>query len=370
MTPPKLLAFYLPQYHEIPENDVWWGKGFTEWTNVRKAEVLFSGHRQPRVPLGDAYYALDDAKTLVWQAELLNKYRLDGLCFYHYWFGGKLLLEKPLALLLENPDISMPFCMAWANQDWTKAWNDGGDREVIMPQAYGGEAEWSKHFDYLQPAFTDARYIKVDGKPVFLVYLPRDIPDVSGRLAYFDNRARECGLPGMHFVNMKTSYSMYEGMDFAANVDFEPMYTTSHGFGMVERGLLKLKRVVKEVVNSIGVAKLHVNTRSYESLWNKILSRKIEKNTYPGAFLDWDNTARKGERGLVVTGANPDTFHRYFAKQYARAVAAGSSFIFVNAWNEWAEGTYLEPDEEFKFGYLEAIKATVEDAAKRERMSE
>ena len=171
---PKILAFVLPQFHTIPENDEWWGEGFTEWTNVRKAQPLFPGHLQPRVPANGRYYNLLDPATMDWQAQLAKTHGLDGFCYYHYWFNGKRLLDKPLDLLLERGKPDFPFCLAWANEPWTRAWA-GGDREVLMPQEYGGESDWRRHFDCLLRFFRDPRYIRVDGKPMLLLYRTNSI---------------------------------------------------------------------------------------------------------------------------------------------------------------------------------------------------
>lgn len=352
----KVIAYYLPQFHEIPENDQWWGKGFTEWTNVRNAQPLFEGHDQPRVPLNNRYYRLDDVDTLRWQAELLNKYNVDGLCFYHYWFNGKLLLEKPLELLLNNPDIAMPFCLAWANQEWTRAWDDGGDREIIMPQEYGGKIEWEAHFQYLLKAFRDGRYIKVDNSPVILIYMATDIPNLAEMLAYWRQRAVESSFAGLHLVSMNTSYALYQGSEFDKHVDFEPTYTIKHGLNSGYRVLLKIRKSLAMVFNRLFGFRFFETIFNYDCLWASILKRKLRYSVYPGAFVDWDNTPRKNKRGLLLKNQSPRKFSRYFAEQYQRAKNSGSDFIFVNAWNEWAEGTYLEPDEKYQYVYLEAVR--------------
>ncbi|MCD7820315.1 MAG: glycoside hydrolase family 99-like domain-containing protein, partial [Lachnospiraceae bacterium] len=171
----KIIPFYLPQFHTIPENDKWWGKGFTEWTNVRKAVPLFEGHQQPKLPLGDHFYNLLDDETKIWQAELAKQYGIFGFCYYHYWFkNGKRLLEKPAEQMLKNKDIDLPFCFCWANENWSRNW-DGGNHEIIMAQEYGGKREWEMHFQYLLPFFRDKRYITMNGKPLFIIYKPEQI---------------------------------------------------------------------------------------------------------------------------------------------------------------------------------------------------
>ena len=167
----KIIAFYLPQFHNIPENDEWWGNGFTEWTNVKKAKPIFEGHQQPKVPLNNNYYNLLDDNVKVWQADLAKKYGVYGFCYYHYWFNGKMLLEKPMEQMLENKEVDIPFCISWANEPWTKAWV-GDEKKMLIAQEYGQEEEWKEHFMYLLPFFKDERYIKKDGKPFFIFYRP------------------------------------------------------------------------------------------------------------------------------------------------------------------------------------------------------
>ena len=357
MSKPAVMAFYLPQFHTIPENDKWWGEGFTEWTNVKKAKPLFPSHNQPRVPYGANYYRLDDVDTLRWQAGLMNQYGIDGMCFYHYWFNGKQLLQTPLSLLLANPDINMPFCLSWANEPWTRAW-DGGDKEVLMAQAYGDKSDWHSHFDYLLRAFQDPRYIRVDGKPMFIIYRAASIPCLSEMLAYWRALALECGLPGIHFVKMNTVFhDPYCSMGFDAELDFEPMHTIGHDLQGVSRYLRSLSIRGRRILNRFSSASKQPEDQiSYRDIWQRILARPLGESRYVGGFVDWDNTPRKAERGLVMHGASPERFSYYFSKQYQRCCQAHIPFLFINAWNEWAEGTYLEPDTRHGYGYLEAIK--------------
>ena len=224
----KMIAFYLPQFHSIPENDRAWGKGFTEWTNIKKAVPLFEGHNQPRIPLNENYYNLLDSKTQVWQSELALKYGVYGFCYYHYWFkNGKKLLEKPLENMLQNKDIKIPFCISWANENWSKRW-DGGNQELIAEQDYGNEQDWEMHFEYLLNFFKDERYITLGGKPVFLIYKPGEIPCLSEMLNYFDLKAKENGLKGICFMIQNPIY--YFGYDFRWDkfdylINFEPFFT-------------------------------------------------------------------------------------------------------------------------------------------------
>jgi lipopolysaccharide biosynthesis protein len=357
----RILAFYLPQFHPIPENDAWWGKGFTEWTNVRKAKPLYANHEQPRVPLNENYYRLDDVATLRWQADLMSRYGVDGACFYHYWFNGKLLLQTPMELLLRNPGVEMPFCVSWANEPWTRTWS-GKHRDVIMPQEYGSEADWERHFAYLLPFFRDRRYIRHDGQPLLLIYRAASIPDFDSMIGLWRRKARESGLPGLHVVVTNTGYvddRTYREHDAA--VDFEP-----HSSLLLDRSFLK--RVRRRAGTTLRQAwtgaksgfrqpqLLHLV--DYDEIWAEILRRPIRDGVYPGTFVDWDNSPRRGANGaLIFKGFSVEKFAAYFRHKYLQAAHAKAPFVFVNAWNEWAEGTYLEPDMRRGVGALEAILA-------------
>ena len=224
----KLIAFYLPQFHAIPLNDQCWGKGFTEWTNVRKAQALFSGHDQPKIPLDLNYYDLMDDQVKIWQSNLAEKYGIFGFCYYHYWFKhGEKLLEKPAEQMLKNKKIEIPFCFCWANENWSKNW-DGGDQEIIMEQDYGGKEEWERHFQYLLNFFQDERYITVDGCPLLVVYKPEQMIDIYKMASYFRRRAKEEGFPDLCLAFQFPAYysDMYYRNDiFDYQIEFEPVYS-------------------------------------------------------------------------------------------------------------------------------------------------
>lgn len=341
----KFIAWYLPQYHEIPENNKWWGEGFTEWANVKKAMPRFKNHYQPREPLEDNYYSLDNLETLKWQARLMEQYNIYGLCFYHYWFkNGKKLLEKPAELLLNNKDVHMPFCFSWANEPWTRAW-DGKSGEVIMPQEYGGEKEWRDHYEYLKPFFEDHRYIKMEGKPVFVIYKSELIPDVKEMIIYWDNLAKQDGFDGIYFINtLRNGNSFKNSSAFNSNVEFEPFYSTSNLVKACDRFRRKFKGVQL--------------TRSYDHITRKSISKipKHNMKTIPGIFVDWDNTARK-DPAFIMKGFSLEKFSRYVEKKVKKGKKVyNSEFMFINAWNEWAEGTYLEPDKKYGHSILSILK--------------
>jgi hypothetical protein len=360
MPSPKLLAFVLPQFHPIPENDAWWGEGFTEWTNVRKAKARFPGHRQPRVPRDGRYYDLLDPATHDWQAEFARSHGLAGFCYYHYWFAGRQLLEKPLNAILRRGAPDFPFCLAWANQAWTRTW-DGGDRDVLMPQTYGGRAEWEQHFRYLENAFRDPRYIRVDGCPMLLIYQTSGIAECAEMLDCWRNLAVKSGFAGLHIVSMLTYYGGDDRELFDAEAEFEPFYTLTQ-FPFHWKVYEKLANTTSRLRWSVfGRAPYAPRSRDYRLIWNEIASRPLAPGHYPGAFVDWDNSPRKSlETSMVMRNVSVAAFRDGFSRLYDKATRAQSRFVFINAWNEWAESTYLEPDEEHGTAFLDIIKSIVD----------
>jgi hypothetical protein len=356
MSAPSVIAFHLPQFHAIPENDEWWGKGFTEWTNVRKATALYPGHNQPRIPRDDRYYNLLDPAVQDWQAGLAADHGISGFCYYHYWFNGKLLLEKPVQMILARGAPSLPFCLAWANEPWTRTW-DGGDRHILMPQTYGDEPEWEKHFQYLLPAFLDPRYIRVDDKPMFLIYRTLSIERFSDMIAYWQRRAVESGLAGLHIVSMLTFFDPDPRPNVCdAFVEFEPMCTMTRLPTFERRKAKLLDKWTRLQWKLFGSARRAPQSLDYRALWQRVASKPLAAGHYPGAFVDWDNTPRKGLKGsLVLRNYDQRAFDLGFEQVYRKAEAAGAPFVFINAWNEWAEGTYLEPDTQRGLACLEAI---------------
>lgn len=345
----KLIAYYLPQFHQIPENDLWWGEGFTEWTNTQKARPLYPNHRQPKEPLKDYYYNLMDPSVREWQASLARYYGIYGFCYYHYWFKGKRLLEKPLEALLQSDTPDFPFCLSWANEPWTRRW-DGSDDEILMPQDYGDEADWAEHFIELLKAFNDKRYIRIENKPLFVIYRPGLIPRCEEMLEYWNRLAVQHGLQGIYFVRTLGGFDIPNQAGFEASVEFEPHYTFAHAH---TQGLWsKIKKKENE----------HL-VFDYDGAWEMILSRSPHRSgeqIIPGAYVNWDNTPRRGYHGQSCIGSSPEKFAYYLTRQIERAAQVyNSSFLFVNAWNEWAEGTYLEPEKDHGFAYLEAVRTAL-----------
>lgn len=348
----KIIAFYLPQFHETVENNMWWGKGFTEWTNVKSGKPLYKEHYQPKVPLSGDYYDLSNIEVMNQQAKLAKKYGVDGFCFYHYWFNGKKLLNTPIETLLQNPHIDISFCLSWANETWSRRWN-GNEQEILIKQEYGGEKEWEEHIHYLLQFFRDKRYLCIEGKPVLLLYRALEIPKCQEMVTYWNNRLKKEGFNGIYIIetlNGAQTESFIENSDALA--EFEPMYT-------IKTGMNIKTRIYRYLFNHLKLYRLGFkDCINYDMIWKTILARKRDesKKIYYGAFPEWDNVARRGKAGLVVRGGNPEKFEEYFRKQYEMSIETDNEFLFINAWNEWGEGAYLEADEKHKLGYLEAVK--------------
>lgn len=366
----KIIAFYLPQFHTFPENDKWWGKGFTEWTNTKRAIPLFKGHNQPRTPLNENYYNLLEDDVKKWQCDLAKEYGIYGFCYYHYWFkDGKKLMEKPLEQMLKNKKIDMPFCLSWANEPWSRRW-DGSENEIIMPQEYGGKEEWKKHFEYLYDFFIDERYIKINNQPIFVIYKPELITDINDMLDYWNELAKEKGIEKIQFIYQYPQFHYMEEKDdsrFSFGIQFEPIFST----GDMEYKMLNKKKKIAFLLKNTGIFARKIknklkkvlrikrpSTYSYDKVWKRILKTKpANEKMILGAFVDWDNTARRGINAVCYKGANPEKFKEYMSELIIKERNEyHKGMIFINAWNEWAEGAYLEPDEKYGYKYLEAVK--------------
>ena len=368
----KVIAFYLPQFHRIPENDKWWGEGFTEWTNIRNAKPLFEKHYQPRIPLNNQYYdLLEDDEILRQQCRLAKRNGIYGFCFYHYWFSGKKLLEKPIEKYLRDKECDLPFCLCWANEDWKKR-DVFGKTKMLLMQSYGDAKEWKEHFEYCYPFFKDDRYIRIDGKPVFIIYRPEMIPDLKRLLSYWNTMAKDRGLGGLTFMYQHVNAHMTLGRRkklFDYGIEFQPFYAMQVGGSSY--WLSKLKSYMDLPFQrlfhySFDVHKhfrpkrgLHVV--NYDQVWKRILKEKRQDaRIIAGAFVDWDNSPRYGSAGLIVEGANPKKFKKYFSKLVRNIQREGKKeIIFLFAWNEWSEGGYLEPDERYGYGYLHAVRDVI-----------
>ena len=361
----KVIAFYLPQFHAIPENDEWWGKGFTEWVNVKKAKPFFNNHNQPRVPLNDNYYNLLDSNVQQWQIEIAKKHNIYGFCYYHYWFDGHLLLEKPMENMLNNKNLDFPFCICWANEDWTKAWVSQEDT-VLISQNYGDKKEWKEHFEYLLKFFKDERYIIENNMPVLVIYRPQIVRNLNEMLDYWNELSITEGFNGIKFAYQSPSMDYIKNKDdsrFTYNIEAQPSYARME-LGLSNKKLLKkiylnLKNILeKKGINVLKKQNKGLSIRSYDEAWETILNMKPKTaKSIPGAFVDFDNTPRRGDKGTLYSGVSVEKFRFYFDKLVEKAINEyKTDKIFIFAWNEWAEGGYLEPDTLNEFGYLEAIR--------------
>lgn len=356
----KIIAFYLPQFHEVKENNEWWGKGFTEWTNVKTGLPTFKGQNMPRIPLNKNYYDLTNVEPLEWQAKIAKEHGIYGFAYYHYWSEGNMLLEKPAEIMLKNKSVDIPFCFSWANHTWTRCWADKTD-EILWEQKYGDETDWKKHFEYLLPFFKDERYIRIDGKPLMILYNPIDVKEFPPMMEYWQKLAQENNLPGICFVNQENRYNHEtenSGVGYSYGIEFQ-MNRAVREF-MAHSKAFAAERILNRIADKIPVLRCKATTMhyTYDQIWKIILNQKpIGETWFPGAFVDWDNTPRRKNRGQVCIGADPQKFEYYLTKQIKRAREVyHKDYLFMFAWNEWGESGYLEPDEKYGYGMLEAVK--------------
>jgi hypothetical protein len=344
----RLIAFYLPQFHPIPENDRWWGTGFTEWTNVTRGRAMFKGHYQPRRPGELGYYDLRVREVRHRQVELARQYGIHGFCYYYYWFSGRRLLEHPLDLMLADTALDYPFCVCWANENWSRRW-DGSEQEVLMEQQHLPD-DPERFIRDLVPVLKDPRYITVNQAPILLVYRPAIIPNLPSVIRTWRRTAEEQGIPRLHVCAVQ-SFGYRTGLEdgFDAMVEFPPHSVsipevTSRTPGVVSGFKGKIYSYPELVRYSVG------------------LRDGIGLPVYRGVTTGWDNTARRGTSGHVFRDASPAHYEVWLRRllHYTRRHHQGDHrLLFVNAWNEWAEGTYLEPDEKFGYKFLEATARAV-----------
>lgn len=342
----KSIAFYLPQFHQIPENDKWWGKGFTEWTNVSKATPQFLNHYQPHLPGELGFYDLRNPESIKSQAELARHYGIYGFCFHHYWFNGTKLLSRPLQTLLANPDIDINFCVCWANENWTKKW-DGLDNEILIEQKYSPEDDIA-FIDDLIPAFSDSRYIKVAGKPVLIVYRTSLLPDPKATAKRWRQRVKEHGFSGIHLV-AATSFEIHGSNDFSfdASVEFPPH---------------KLKP--KVVTSEVTVINPNYSGTVYDYPSSVKTAKRLKFNSkthYRTVMPSWDNEARRPANGFSFINSSPKEYSEWLEWACSQTLSNRNAerFVFINAWNEWAEGAHLEPDRKYGYAYLHATSAVL-----------
>jgi lipopolysaccharide biosynthesis protein len=352
----RLLAFYLPQYHPIPENDNWWGRGFTEWTNVTKARPLFAGHHQPHLPADLGFYDLRLPEARQAQADLAAWCGLDAFCYYHYWFGGKRLLERPFAEVLASGQPSFPFCLCWANESWSRRWL-GEDTAILMRQIYSPEDDLN-HARWLVTAFADPRYVTVGDRPLFLVYRPNDLPQSEKTMDVLRAECVRHGLPEPYLVGVDAHSP---GVDFRTKgfdgtLVFTPQLGVLPDFMDDGYRLSKLRRNTQ-----LGVMNARLKLYDHTHALDLMSRRQRDFPFIPTVFVGWDNTPRRSENAIVVVNSKPGQFGRTLAETIRSVSEAPQSdgLVFVNAWNEWAEGNHLEPDQKHGLDYLNEIRRLV-----------
>lgn len=345
----KNIALYLPQFHSIPENDEWWGKNFTEWNNVVKAVPQYLGQHQPQLPIDLGFYDLLNEQTLVQQVDIARNYGIYGFCYYFYWFNGRRILDKPLEILLNNEDISMPFCLFWANDSWVRTWHgfsdfEQGDR-TLLQQIHNDEDDVAVMEYLCKNIFNDIRYIKVNNKPVFVLYHIYLFKNINHTIEVWRRICKQNGFDDILILNVMmpdltavdpTTYG------FDATLQFSPIATLKEDASV-------------EILNP----QFSGDVYSYEAVVKDEIIRKFpHHNVVRGAFMAWDNEARRPTKGISYAGSSPQLFLEYLTSMSKYALdnkINGESFVFINAWNEWAEGAHLEPDREYGYAWLEVV---------------
>lgn len=356
------MAFYLPQYHPIPENDRWWGPGFTEWTNVGKAKRFYPGQYEPRVLADLGYYDLRVPETRKAQADMARRYGIEGFVYWHYWFGnGKRLLERPFNEVLESGSPDFPFALAWANQTWKGFWHGLKDRNVLIEQTYPGDDDYVNHFYSILPALKDPRYLKCDSKPIFFIYSPDELPDLPHFISLWQSLAVKNGLKGIFFIAIR--HNVYAEKRAKREIE----HYKSVGFDSINIinsfGLFKYKFWFR-VVRAVFFKWLHMipDLRPYEA---RAFKSPVDSDDFviPSVLPDWDHTPRSGREGIAFWKSTPDKFEKVVREALSSISHKPFErrFLIVKSWNEWAEGNYLEPDLRTGHKYLEALKSAIND---------
>jgi lipopolysaccharide biosynthesis protein len=349
----RLIAYYLPQFHPIPENDAWWGRGFTEWTNVASAKPLFPSHYQPRIPADLGFYDLRVSETRIAQAEMAGAYGIEGFCYYHYWFAGRQMLSRPLEEVLGSGQPRFPFCVCWANEHWTGIWS-GDDKRILLEQTYPGREDEVAHFHALVGAFSDDRYICIEGRPVFVVYQPDNLPDPRKWTDTWRELAGRAGLNGLYLVAHTNAPWPFREMGFDAS--------TPKILGSIRMYDPRWLRLAKTALRTaIGFPPWVYSYRRIVCGNHAVFSEAMNDDVFPCVMPNWDNTPRRGKRGLVIHNSTPDLFRLHVRRALGQVLHKPTEkrVVFVKSWNEWAEGNYLEPDLKFGRGYLDALRAEI-----------
>lgn len=384
MNKARIIALYLPQFHPIPENDKWWGPGFTEWTNVAKAKPLFRGHVQPRIPADLGFYDLRLAETREQQAMLAREAGIEGFCYYHYWFGGgRQLLERPFNEVVASGKPDFPFCICWANHTWSnKTWNRKSAMQldsVLMEQTYPGTEDDIAHFNSLLPAFRDPRYMTVDGKLIFVIYDPLKFINIERFIETWRKLAEKNGLPGFHFVGMTPStltlrvaadgsrQRVMPNLKSGAKIFKDVLdlgFDSVNSFGKRRGEMLyegKWKNLAKTILRHVGLPTGSIRYDYERTVCNYFAPEDSWENVYPTILPQWDRTPRVSSWDGVYVNATPEKFEKHIrqALELIKDKAPEHRILFLKSWNEWGEGNYVEPDLQWGHGFLDAIHRAV-----------
>ncbi|MEP7170052.1 MAG: glycoside hydrolase family 99-like domain-containing protein [Bacteroidota bacterium] len=357
MSTVQIISFYLPQFHPIPENDAWWGKGFTEWTNVTKAKPLFKGHHQPHLPSDLGFYDLRIPEIRKAQAELARESGITGFCYWHYWFGnGKRLLEHPFNEVIKSGEPDFPFCLAWANETWSGIWMGSPDK-VLIEQQYPGQEDFIKHFYHILDALKDRRYIRIQNKPLFLIYRPHSF-NSKEFIDIWQNLAVKEGIGKIYFIGVSDHDNPGE-YGFDGFVTNSPLPVIQK---VLDRKKQRSENIIEKAKKKLNLIQNLPVTISYDEFVREVNHAPLKDGLFPVLLPNWDNTPRSGLKGYVIHECTPELFRKHILKTYnsIKHRSLDNQIIFLKSWNEWAEGNYMEPDQEFGRQYLEAMKEELE----------
>ena len=361
----KPIAFHLPQFHPIPENDAWWGRGFTEWTSVVNAKPRFKGHYQPQLPADLGFYDLRLPEARAAQAELAAQYGIYGFCYYHYWFNGRRILERPVDEVWRSGEPDFPFCLCWANGNWTRSW-DGLNEDILIEQPYS-LADDREHIRHLLPIFADHRYIRIMARPLFLVYAASRMPEPQRTTEIWREETEKAGLGNPFLARVESHGESGDPipLGFDAAIEFQPSWSIPWEGRVFRRGWWRRKK--------LGTAEsgLHENyVYEYDEMVTKALARTVEYPRIAGVCPGWDNSPRRERRANIFVNSTPEKYEQWLAEICRRlgrelkpedlAQNHPNSLIFINAWNEWGESAHLEPCQRWGRAYLEATKRALE----------
>lgn len=357
MKKPKVIALYLPQYHSTPDNDLWWGRNFTEWTNVKKSKPLFRGHEQPKEPGELGYYNLLNPEIRKKQSQIAREYGVDAFCYYHYWFGGgKRELERPFEEVLAAGEPDFPFCLCWANESWhNKFWNKDGSvsSKILVEQTYPGEDDDKDHFSVVERAFRDPRYFRIDDKPLFMIYKPFNHPDVKTFIERWRRYASEAGLGDIFFVAQLQEDFSQDRYQQLLDAGFDMINTV--GLYEALRKRMDLMKIIRRKIGHrfFNLPLIDVYRKVFPELQTSL---DKETKVSPSLLPNWDHTPRSGRNGWVLKGSTPELFYEHCRRMLHLAAEKEIPVVFIKSWNEWGEGNYMEPDARYGRGWLEALR--------------